>query len=47
MRFLHHSPVGAVDQRHVEELGVFDQLVKGGGGTGAAGRAADGGRLVR
>ena len=36
-----HGPVGAVDQRHVEELGVLDQLVKGGGGTGAAGRAAD------
>ena len=30
----------------MEELGVFDQLVKGGGGTGAAGRAADGGGLV-
>ena len=43
---MYHSPVGAVDQRHVEELGVFDQLVKGGGGTGAAGRAADGGGLV-
>ena len=43
---MHHGPVGAVDQRHVEELGVLDQLVKGGGGTGAAGRAADGGGLV-
>ena len=43
---VHHGPVGAVDQRHVEELGVFDQLVKGGGSAGAAGRAADGGGLV-
>ena len=43
---MHHRPVGAVDQRHMEELGVFDQLVKSGGGTGAAGRAADGGGLV-
>ena len=30
----------------MEELGVLDQLVKGGGGAGAAGRAADGGGLV-
>ena len=43
---VHHGPVRAVDQRHVEELGVFDQLVKSGGGAGAAGRAADGGRLI-
>ncbi len=41
-----HGPVGAVDQRHVEELRVFDQLVQRGGGAAAAGRTADGGRLV-
>ena len=43
---VHHGPVGAVDQRHVEELRVLDQLVQRGGGAGAAGRAADGGGLV-
>ncbi len=43
---MHHGPVGAVDQRHMEELGVLDQLIEGGGGSGAAGRAADGGGLV-
>lgn len=41
-----HGPVGAADQRHVEELGVLYQLVQRGGGAGAAGRSADGGGLV-
>ena len=43
---VHHGPVRAVDQRHVEELGVLHQLIQRGGGAGAAGRAADGGGLV-
>ncbi len=41
-----HGPVGAAHQRHMEELRVLHQLVEGRGGAGAAGRAADGGRLI-
>ena len=43
---VHHGPVGAAHQRHVEELRVLDQLIQRGGGAGPAGGSADGGGLI-